>query len=185
MAIIAESKGSGDFEKLKSGTYQAICIGVYDIGLETFVYQGEEKTNHKVVILWEVNERYTKGEFLGKRFLVSKKYTLSLSDKANLRKDLESWQGRTFGETEKTYDIEKAIGRNCLLNIVLNDKGYPDIKSITPLMNGMQPIIQETPKGYIPEWLQKKVVLTSNNAGNVANTFDGDMQNDPYLDKNF
>lgn len=90
MPIVATNTGSGDFEKAPTGTQQAVCAFVFDIGLQRGEYQGKETILHKIIVCWESVETMTTGEFAGKPFMLSKYYTLSLHEKANLRKDLES-----------------------------------------------------------------------------------------------
>ncbi len=178
MAIIAE-KTNDDFERLQAGTYQALCIGVYDVGFEKSSFLGQEKILHKIIVLWEVDSRMTKGEFKDKRFLVSKSYTLSLAEKANLRKDLESWQGHKFGDEVKSFDVEKIICANCLLSIVLNKNNYPEISAIMPLMGNMNKLTRETEQNYKPEWIKKKIEINKNNT--VSKNVEVETwENDPY-----
>ena len=87
MATIVK-KGE-DFEQIKPGSYGAVCVGVFDIGTHPGQYNGKPTQNHQVIIAFEIDEEMTKGEYAGKRFMMNKWYTLSLADKANLRKDLE------------------------------------------------------------------------------------------------
>jgi hypothetical protein len=151
MSIIVSD--SGNFESLQEGTYQAICVGVFDLGLQEKKWNGEVKQDHQVLILWEVDKRLTKGEFAGKRFLISKRYTKSLGEKSNLRKDLTSWRGKKFTEDElKAFDLEKIVGVNCLLTIIKNDK-YTNVGVVSKLMENQQPIAKELE--VIPEWIKK------------------------------
>jgi hypothetical protein len=99
------------------------------------------------------------GEYAGKPFMVSKFYTLSLNEKASLRKDLQSWRGKPFTEEElKGFDVEKLIGANCLLNIVeyekLDKSSGTKIAAIMPLTKGMQKMNQVCTK--CPDWVSKK-----------------------------
>jgi len=65
---------------------------------------------------------------------ISKFYTLSLHEKSNLGKDLTSWRGRPFTETEKQgFDVRNLIGVPCQLNVMHKDNGKEDISSIMPL----------------------------------------------------
>jgi hypothetical protein len=151
MSIIVSD--SSNYESLPEGTYQAICLGVFDLGMQEKKWNGEIKHDHQVLILWEVDKRMTKGEYAGKRFLISKRYTMSLGEKANLRKDLTSWRGKKFTEDElKAFDLEKIIGVNCLLTIIKNDK-YTNVGVVSKLMENQQPITKELE--VIPEWIGK------------------------------
>lgn len=139
MAIIATAKGENgrDFQPAPAGVHQAVCVDVIDLGMLDVTWQGQTKRQHKVNIAWQINEDRDDG----KPFLVFKRYTLSLHEKAGLRKDLESWLGRKFGRDEEMgFDVESVIGHNCLLNITHNrvsDKTYANVSSVSPLMKGM------------------------------------------------
>ena len=141
MAIIATARGENgrDFQPAPAGVHQAVCVDVVDLGVLDVTWQGVTKKQHKVNIAWQIAEDRDDG----KPFLVFKRYTLSLHEKAGLRKDLESWLGRKFGrDDEMGFDVESMIGRNCLLNITHNtpsggEKTYANVASVNPLMKGM------------------------------------------------
>ena len=138
MAIMA-TRGSegGNFEPAPQGVHQAVCVDVIDKGILEVTYAGEPKKQHKIVLSWQIDD--TRED--GKPFLVSKRYTLSLNEKATLRKDLESWRGRAFTRDEEAgFDVESVLGANCLLNIqhkTVGDKTYANVVSIMPLVKGM------------------------------------------------
>lgn len=139
MAIIATAKSDSgrDFQPAPTGVHQAVCADVVDLGILEVTYKGETKRQHKVNLAWQINEDRDDG----KPFLVFKRYTLSLHEKAGLRKDLESWLGRKFDRNDEMgFDVESVIGLNCLLNITHNrvaDKTYANVASVSPLMKGM------------------------------------------------
>lgn len=142
MPIIATAGDSKQFTPAPAGVHQAVCVDVIDKGWLEVTYAGKTKKQHKVTIAWQIDE--TRDD--GKRFLVFKRYTLSLNEKATLRKDLESWRGRAFTlEEEIGFDVETVIGVNCLLNIQHNnvaDKTYANVVAVMPLaklMGKMQP----------------------------------------------
>lgn len=154
MAVIVSDNG-GNFERVPTGMQHAVCANVFDLGIIPG-YQGVMQ--HKGVMLFELEARRTEGEFAGKRFLVSKSYTMSLNEKANLRKDLASWRGRDFTEDElKGFDLEKVVGVNCNLNLIpveKNGKTYANIASINPVMNGQERLVPEVEPYYTPEWIK-------------------------------
>ena len=115
MPIIAK-EGGKTFEKMPTGVVQAVCAYVEDIGTHEGSYQGKPTLRHQVIICWELAEKMRMGDHAGRNFIVSKFYTLSLNPKASLRKDLESWRGKSFTKEElESFDLEKLIGVNCLL----------------------------------------------------------------------
>ena len=68
---------------------------------------------------------------------IGKTYTLSLNEKAGLRKDLTSWRGRDFTSEElEGFDITNILNVYCMLNITTSEKDgktYTNISAITPL----------------------------------------------------
>jgi hypothetical protein len=160
MPILAtKSENEGNFERIPAGTHQAVCYAVWDLGYQKTVWNGQEKVQRKVVISWEIDKKITnEGEYKGKRFVISNRYTLSLSEKANLRKHLESWSGKSFKEYEQTgYDLEQLIGKNCLLNIVheeKNGKTYANISGVMAVPAGTNPLVAENGTEP-PDWVKK------------------------------
>ncbi len=144
MPIIATAGDSKTFEPPPAGVHQAVCVDVVDLGLLKVSYGGKEKEQHKIYLTWQIEEED------GTRALAFKRYTLSLHEKANLRKDLESWRGRPFTDEESHgFDVEKLLDANCQINIqhaVSNGKTYANVVSIMPLARGM---VRLASKDYI------------------------------------
>jgi len=156
--IVSKPENEGSFEQIQPGTYQAVCYGIWDIGVQITTWEGQEKQQPKIVIAWELNENMKEGDNAGKRFTISKRYTKSLGDKANLTKDLQSWRGKPFTEEElRGFDLETILGVNCQLGIIHNEsngKTYSNISSISSLMKGMPEMTAQNPS-VMPEWVQK------------------------------
>lgn len=159
MSIIVKDTGA-EFARPEPGMQQAVCSHVYDLGMQPG-YQGA--ISHKLVILWELEERIKEGEYAGQRFVISKFYTASLNEKANLRNDLVAWRGRDFTPDElKGFDIEKIVGANCYVNLV--EKKKTDgrtaivVASIAPFKqrpDGPAPMVPELARDYVPDWIKK------------------------------
>lgn len=133
MPIIAKTSNS-KFEPAPAGVCQAVCCDVVDLGIIETAFGPK----HKVDIRWQTADLMPNND---QPFLVNKRYTLSLHEKANMRHDLEAWRGRAFTEDELSgFDLEKLIGANCQLNIVHKpgSKGgtFANIASIMPLGRG-------------------------------------------------
>ena len=151
MPIIAKEEKT--YEAIPTGLQQAVCSIVCDIGTHVGEYQGKQIKRRQIVVIWELDEKKTEGQFAGEPFQISKFYTLSLDQKANLRKDLESWRGRPFTADELMgFDLEQLIGANCFLNII-EDGGKTKISAITPIPKNM-PKIKQVLHGE-PEWIGK------------------------------
>ena len=113
------------------GVHKARCVRVIDLGTQQNDYQGQISWKRQVMLIWEVpSETNNKGEPL----TISKFYTLSLNEKANLANDLVSWRGRPFTETEKkAFDISKVAGKPCSINDILNQNGKPKVSTVMPI----------------------------------------------------
>lgn len=152
-SIIAKNSGTIT-EPVPAGTHVARCYQMLEIGTVQESFLGSEpRAMHKVRIGWELPEERKvfnpeKGE---QPFVISKEFTLSMNEKANLRKYLEAWRGKGFSEDEaKAFDITKLIGVPCLLNIIHKpskdgQRIYADIASIMPLPKKMKCSPQENP----------------------------------------
>lgn len=145
MSMLAKQTGGIQRECIEADTYQAVCLGVVDLGT-----QHNDKFNqdqHKVRIFWELPEVRVKGQDKdGRDFnmprIFSKEYTLSLNEKANLYNDLIAWRGCSFTAEELDgFDLKKIIRANCLLGIGKDSKDgkeYNFISSVAKLMRGLK-----------------------------------------------
>jgi hypothetical protein len=145
VAIAVSAGNSMTFTPCPQGVHQAVCVDVVDMGLLEVTWNGQVKKQHKVRIVWQVEELMDDG----KPFIVQKRYTASLHEKSKLRPELESWRGRAFTEDElREFDLEKLIGANCLLNVAhvsKDGKTYANVTAVMPLKKGMEKL---TPRDY-------------------------------------
>jgi hypothetical protein len=141
MSFYVEDKG-GDFERCPSGMHLARCYRIIDLGTQKSEYMGQVKYLHKVMLGWEIHGSNDAGEPLkmkdGRSFAIFKNYTLSWSEKANLRLDLQSWRGKQFSQDElRRFDLKTILGVWCMLNIIERDgtdgKTYTNVNGITPV----------------------------------------------------
>lgn len=146
MGIYAEKKESGDFVQVEPGTYVARCYSMIEIGTIETEFNGEKKKGHRVSITWELpTELAVFNEDKGPEpFVVSKEYTLSMHEKATLRKDLESWRGQRYSDEEtKRFDITKLLGQPCMLSVVQEagkkdpTRNYVKVSSVSKLVKGL------------------------------------------------
>jgi hypothetical protein len=126
MAIIA--KGYGPSEQPEAGMHLARCIKVIDLGTQSDEFQGRVKHSRKIWIQWELLGSGMTGEYnpelKGKPFAMALSFTLSMHDKATLRKVLESWRGKPFTKEEVlSFDVSTVLGAPAYLNIGQNQSG--------------------------------------------------------------
>ena len=169
--LIAKDNSESKFTKLplpEAGTTQAVCCAVWDLGLQKTSFAGEEKVQHKIIIAWEITEKINapESEYNGKPYMLNKKYTLSLGEKANLRKDLASWRGIPFTEDElkNGFDLDKLYGANCYIGIkhepdrIDPKKVYANVTAILPIPKGLAKITPLRARDEAPpKWVQEKM----------------------------
>lgn len=145
MSIIA-STNSTPRELVPSGNYVARCYKMIQIGTVTEVINGESKQLQKVRIGWEFpNDMKVFSEEKGPQPIsVDEEYTLSMGDKANLRKMLASWRGKDFSMDEaKAFDVTKLVGVPCMVNIIHiqskrdASKTYSKVGSVSSIPKGV------------------------------------------------
>lgn len=143
--------GGGAFEQPPIGTHVSRCVKMIDIGTQRGEYQGQANSRRQVIIGFELPaELMTEGESAGKPFTVSKFYTASLGEKANLRKDLANWRGRDFTEEElRGFDSKNILGKCCMVSLTANDKGKVRITGIMALPKGTVVPEQVNPTVYL------------------------------------
>src|SRR4030095_6955357 len=137
--MIFTDSGGTDFEQPPIGAHVARCIKVIDIGTQKGEYQGTPNYKRQVIIAWELpTELITTGDWAGKPFTVSKFYTASLSEKANLRKDLAGWRGRDFTPEELLgFDSKNILGKPCMLSVIHNDKKKARVSGVMQVPKGL------------------------------------------------
>lgn len=172
MSLVAKAGGS-NFEPVSEGIHMAVCVGVIDLGEQySKMY---DNTQHRVLLSFEVQDESTNIDGEEKNRLISKEYTVSLGDKATLRKDLEAWRGKKFTDEElQGFDLKKILGKPCQVQVLHTDKQgkkYANISSIVSVPKGMQ--IQkpqteltcfdfddtdfEEKLSKLPEWVRTKI----------------------------
>ena len=135
MSLVAKEK-AGDFQQAPAGTHPAYCWGVIDIGHQRNEWQGDVKIQEQVILAFELPTE--KMEETGDPMIIYSFYTLSLGKKANLRRDLEGWRGKTFTPEElQGFSLANVAGKACTLTIYHNENGKARIRSIGSPMKGV------------------------------------------------
>lgn len=174
MGLVAKGvNGRATNTPLEPGTYPARCMGVVDLGLQEIDYQGQKMNREKVLILWELPTERVETDKGDEARVFSKRYTLSLNERAALRKDIDSWRGKPFTDEEIAgFDLRKVINAPCMLSIVNVDRDsntYTRITSVARVMRGLtvpelehEPLIfdMESPDAdgvyeQLPPWIQR------------------------------
>ena len=134
MSIIAKDKSGTDYPQVPTGVHKARCVRVIDLGTQRQDYQGDISWKRQVLLIWEVPEYMNENK---EPLTLSKFYNLSLHEKSNLAKDLTSWRGKAFTQTEKDgFDITKLLSQPCMLNVIEGSNGRPKISNVMKMKEG-------------------------------------------------
>jgi hypothetical protein len=140
MALIAkESGGGGEFTPVPQGMHLARCYRIVDLGTQDSTYLGTVKKLPKVMLQFEVHGEDDAGKAIvtakNEPMSISKNFTLSLAEKATLRKDLQTWRGREFTEDElRGFELKNVLGAWAMVSVIKamgnNGKEYTNIAAI-------------------------------------------------------
>jgi hypothetical protein len=144
MSVVAR-RPQKSYAAAPEGLHIAVCVDVVNLGIVAGAYGAK----HKVRLVWQLDAI---DEEHGRRFDVARVYTLSLHERAALRKDLESWRGKKFTELELDggFDLEKLIGVGAQVQVThdLSDDGtcYANVSTVVPPVKGAPRL---TPLAYV------------------------------------
>lgn len=197
MPLVAKDTSVGSFERVPEGLHRAICNMVVDLGLQEREWQGQKRQVHQVYIRWEFpmeRIKYDKdGEEQEGPMVLGEVYTLSLSEKANLRKHLEAWRGRKFTQDELNgFDLFTLLGKGCQIQVSHNQRGDKTFQNIQAVVSWPkdipQPATTECPLlkygpgdegdfDKLPDWLKAKInnQVKSAAVAPVADEFDDEI----------
>lgn len=137
MSLTAKSTNT-ETEPVPEGVHVGCCYLVSDLGHQLSEKYGTEK--RAVVIGFELPEiRITverDGQPKDLPRAASRRFTLSLGEKAELRKFLQSWRGKSFTEQElQGFDLKNLLGAPALVQIVHEHK--PDGRTVARIASVM------------------------------------------------
>jgi hypothetical protein len=139
------AKQDGNFQPHAEGQHAVLCVDVVNLGVNVEQYlDNPPREVAKVALVFASGERHTV-EKTGERFLalITVEMALSASDRANLRKFLESWRGKTYTaeQAEAGLPVTKLYSQPALISVehVTTRKGrkFAKIVSIGPLPKAM------------------------------------------------
>ena len=155
---------------VEPGVYMAVCVGFIDLG-EQYSEMFKSYSN-KGMYVWELPGETVEIDGEQKPRQLSKEFTISGSSKSNLRKFIESWNGKSYGDDEfMDFDLFDQVGKPCQLNVVLNEsKEYANVDNLMPIPRGFPAPTTDTEQirwdmdrwddavfEKLPEWIQEKI----------------------------
>jgi hypothetical protein len=144
----APANGGGSFAPAPEGSARAVCVdGIY-LGARLDQFPGRPvKIVDKYAFVFQVDEI---NPDTNKRYEVSKEFTISMHEKATLRKFLSQWRGKAYTDEEaKGFDLARVVGA-CGISTITHQTSsagrvYGKLMSMTPMVRGMAKL---EPVGY-------------------------------------
>lgn len=144
MSLTVNENSASSIAPISEGTHLAFCVWLIDLGVqynETF-----KNSSRKVMLGWEIPDEQIETEDGTKNRTITMRYTASLNENSNLRRDLSAWRGRDFTEDElEEFNLRNIVGKPCLLNIIhktKNGKTYANIQSVAAVPKIMKDAVQ-------------------------------------------
>jgi hypothetical protein len=136
-----------EFELVPSGLHVAVLADVMDLGQEENRYK-PGKFQHKVRFIFQICGDVRQKN--GSRFLLMRKYTASLDDRADLKKDLSSWlenklYTRRNKQGEQKLHPKDLIGRAAnvqVIHVEKDNKTYANLAMVAPYTGDEEPEIE-------------------------------------------
>lgn len=140
MSLTVNANTTGSIKPISEGTHLAVCNMLIDLGLQ--YNETYKNSSRKILIGWEIPDEPIELDDGVHGRTISKRYTASLNEAANLRQDLSAWRGRDFTPEElAAFDLRTIVGKSCLINVIHKESGgktYANIQNIMALPRGME-----------------------------------------------
>lgn len=146
------AKDETTYELPTPDQYQAICVDVIDLGEQ--LNERWATVQHKVALVFQLDAANKQG----RRFEIASKFTLSMNEKAWLRKFLGQWRGRQYtdAEAKNGVPLDKLCGVNALVSVDHTEDGkYANIVGIFPLPKTVKKL-EALNYTRSPRWAQNK-----------------------------
>lgn len=140
--VTAKDSGGG-FDPHPEGQFPVVCVDVVDLGEKLEEFQGKTKIMAKLALVFVSGERQ-KDEHKSLA-LITAEMTNSAGEKANLRKFVESWRGKSYtaAQVAEGLPISKLHGQPALVSVehvtTRANRQFAKIRAISPLPKGLTP----------------------------------------------
>ena len=203
MPLIATDTSGSDLPPCPAGVHVAVCDLIADMGMILNRQSGKEQ--RKIFIRWQIPSQRVEwedkktGEIHNGPQRIGSRYTLSLSERALLYRDLVNWRGIPFTEAErKSFDVFRVLGAGCLIQVTHKPdaqrpgKVFANVSAIMRLPNGYErpnpdgPLVKYSDDEreqfeLLPKWLQAHIGMQQQAAATPSFVND---PSDPFADFN-
>ncbi len=155
---VIATKGESTFTPHPEGQFAAVCVDVINFGEKVEQYQGKpERLTPKCGIVFFAGQ-YDED---GNPQFVQREFSTFMSEKANLRKFLEAWRGKSYSddEVEAGAPLHKLVNAPALLTVEhakVGDRTYANISSVARLPDLMKGAIPTVPNYERPKFLEDR-----------------------------
>lgn len=170
--------GESKFKPHPEGTFAATCVDVIDLGKKVDQWAGKPKIQAKCALVFvsgKINPETQEPHD------VSIEFTVSMGDKANLRRFLESWRGKKYTEEQAKIGVplHKLANQPGMITVEHHEsksgRKYGKILTISPLPEGYPtPPVPTYQRGKF--WADRKAAYAEELTRHLATqpTDDGD-----------
>jgi hypothetical protein len=160
--ITAKGGTEAKFKPHPEGQYIAQCVDTIDLGDKVESFPGSpDKLAHKIALVFRTGEI---NEQTGESIDIAREFTLSMNEKANLRKFLEQWRGKpyTAEQADAGVPLHKLVGNFALVTIAHRQSGagrtYANLTACVGLPKQMAEAAKDMSRGYTRAdyWQQRK-----------------------------
>lgn len=192
MGLFIRESEKKAYPLIKSGRALAICYQVIDLG--THHDDKFDKDQRRVLLAFELPQIRMDFEKDGvktnKARVISRQFTMALSDRAHLYNFLVSWRGKDLSpEERKEFDLKTLLGKAGELKIIhkisKSGKTYANIKDIEEVAEGTSVPTPENPLVFfslddllpgeplptIPDWISG--IITTSHEWQQLNGIEG------------
>lgn len=140
--VLSVNGGDGQYEPHPEGVFLARCVDVIDLGEKVEAYlDNPKKLVPKIALVFVTGEFK---EFNGKPELhtLTKEFSATFGEKANLRRFAEQWRGRSYKAEELANGVDFGKMQGVFAQISVEHKvsqqgrTFANIASIGPVMKG-------------------------------------------------
>jgi len=174
MALVAKNEFKA--ELAPEGTQLAVCVWVIDLGWQHEKTAEWEKDLPKILFGWELPDCIIPDS--DKPFMANRTFTLTMSDRGNLKPFMESWRGEAYSQEQidAGVDVRRVLGSWGLISIVhTEDKKYANVSNIVGLPASMKGTVAKRKPlnellsldmdkfdqdtfNKLPRWVQEKIM---------------------------
>ena len=117
---VSDAGNDREYKVLPAGPHNSVCQLIADLGMQETPYGDKHKFYLRFEVPGERIQYERDGESYDVPMSIGATFTLSLNERANLRKFLEAWRGRSFTKEElEGFELTNLLGKPAML-IVTN-----------------------------------------------------------------